>query len=411
MLVRYKESLDPAVSSVCLSTGFWERIRRKIERSRVRRDRARYFQPLSKVEVFSEDRGYWGDNVMGNVRGFDLIQLHWTSEFLNWRPFFRNIPKEIPVVWRLADMNPLTGGCHYDEGCGRFTTACGRCPKLESDQEHDFSRAIWERKKSALEHLSCDRLHLVVLNRWMAQQAGRSSLFGRFQCSVIPNGVDLDEFRPIAPDVAREALGIPAGQRVLAFVADKVGNVRKGFRLLLEALTQLGARRNVLLLVVGGALDLPAVKLPSLQVGHVQSVACLRQIYSAAHVFVIPSVEDNQPNTVLEAMACGTPVVGFRTGGIPEMIEDGKTGLLARCGDVQELARAIAFLLDHEEERKAMAAQARGRAEAVFSRDTQVDKYLELYSCLVAMRQAEGSGRRTQPVPPSAMAPVCENLS
>jgi glycosyltransferase involved in cell wall biosynthesis len=408
MLVRYKESRDPAVSTVHLSSGFGGRIQRKFERWCIRRDRSRYSQPLSKVEVFSEDRGCWGDTIKANLQSCDLIQLHWVSEFLNYRAFFREVPEEIPLVWRLADMNPFTGGCHYDGGCGRFTEACGRCPKLESDREHDFSQSIWRRKKSALDPLGSDRLHLVVLNRWMAQQAKRSSLLGRFQCSVIPNGVDLQEFRPIPPSVAREALGIPAGQRVLVFVADSVGNIRKGLRPLLEALRHLATRGNLLLLIVGGTRDLPEVNLPSLQVGHIESAACLRQIYSAAHVFVIPSLEDNQPNTVLEAMACGTPVVGFKVGGIPEMIEDSQTGLLAPRGDVQELAGAIAFLLDHEPERLAMSAQARRRVETIFSRDTQVDRYLELYSRLLAQHRVDESRVPTQRHPATALTSVCQ---
>jgi glycosyltransferase involved in cell wall biosynthesis len=220
----------------------------------------------------------------------------------------------------------------------------------------------------------------------MAEQVRRSSLLGRFDCSVIPNGVDLEDFEPIRPAVAREALGIPSGQQVLAFVADKLSSAWKGFRLLLDALDVLKARQNLFLLVVGQPDTLPPLDLPFLQVGHVQSVVFLRQVYSAADVFVIPSVEDNQPNTVLEAMACGTPVVGFKVGGIPEMIEDGQTGLLAPRGNVQELARAISFLLDHERERSAMAKQARKRVEEQFSRDGQVEKYLALYSRLLAAR-------------------------
>ena len=122
---------------------------------------------------------------------------------------------------------------------------------LASQREHDWSRAIWKRKRAALDELSGERLHIVALNQWMAEQVRRSSLLGRFECSVIPNGVNLEDFRPIQPTVARQALGIPGGHRVVAFVADKVSNVRKGFPLWLKALNSLSAQRKLFLLTVG----------------------------------------------------------------------------------------------------------------------------------------------------------------
>ena len=265
MLVRYKESQDPAVSKIRLSTSLTQRVRRRLGRRLVDRDKERYSQPLSKVELFSDDRGAWTDSVVANVSGFDIIQLHWICDFLNYRRFFKDVPKEVPLVWRLSDMNPLTGGCHYAGDCARFENACGCCPMLESQREHDWSRAIWKRKRAALNQLSGERLHIVALNQWMAEQVRRSSLLGRFECSVIPNGVNLEEFRPIQPTVAREALGIPGGHRVVAFVADRVNNVRKGFPLVLEALNSLGARHNLFLLAVGHAPQLLPMSLPFLQ--------------------------------------------------------------------------------------------------------------------------------------------------
>jgi glycosyltransferase involved in cell wall biosynthesis len=213
----------------------------------------------------------------------------------------------------------------------------------------------------------------------------------------------LDTFKPVRSAAAREALGIPSGRRVVAFVADSVSNIRKGFNLLLEALHSLRARQDLFLLILGSSQNLPPISLPYLTVGHIRATAFLRQIYSAADVFVISSLEDNQPNTVLEAMACGTPVVGFRAGGIPEMVEDGRTGLLASQGNVTELARAIDFLLDHEQERTEMSGRGRKRAEEVFSRDGQVQKYLDLYLRLVASKETMKT--LGPPIGPMAMSP------
>ena len=384
MLVRSKDSDDPDVVRADLLRSIPQRAKRRLRRWWIYRDREAYAGALSKVEIFSDDRVAETDSIKIGVSDFDVIQLHWTCGFVDYRRFFRALPERVPIVWRLSDMNPFTGGCHYSGDCERFQRTCGRCPMLKSGRERDLSRAIWNRKKSALEQLSRDRLHIVALNQWMAGQVKRSSLLGRFDCSVIPNGVDLEEFKPIPQAAAKAALGIPSGRRVVAFVADSVSNVRKGFGLLLEALDTLKARQNLFLLVVGKHQDLPRLSFPSLIVGHIQAAPFLRQIYSAADLFLISSLEDNQPNTVLEAMACGTPVVGFKVGGISEMVEEGRTGLLASAGNVTELARSIDFLLDHEHERTEMSGRVRRRAEEVFSREGQVQKYLDLYLRLVA---------------------------
>jgi glycosyltransferase involved in cell wall biosynthesis len=397
MLVREKASRDPSVLTAWPTRTIPGRVQRRFERWRVRRDRNRYAGALAKAEMFSEVRGL-KHGCGAQAADFDVVQLHWTSNFLSYGRFFAQIPATIPIVWRLADMNPFTGGCHYDGGCGRFAAACGACPKLESRREDDLSRTIWRRKKAALDQLADDRLHIVTLNQWMADQVGRSSLIGRFARSVIPNGVDLEEFAPLPATAARAALGIPEGRRVIAFVAEDANNTRKGFRQLLEALQYFSGREDLFLLIVGQTDRLPPLDFPCLKAGTVQSTIFLRQIYNAADVFVIPSLEDNQPNTVLEAMACGTPVVGFWAGGIPEMVESGRTGWLAAPGDTRDLAGALERLLGHEPERLAMAVAARRRAVEAFSRAAQVEKYIQLYSRLLSRTSMAG----VRPADPAA---------
>ncbi len=383
LLVRQKLSHDPTVIPAPAPHTLGDRVAGRLARWRVRRDRLRHAAALGKLEIFSDARESFDGGAGACAKGFDIVQLHWVSRFLNFRRFFREVPSHIPLVWRLPDMNPFTGGCHYDGGCGRFAASCGACPQLESTSPGDLSATIWAQKRRALAQLPDDRLHLVALNRWMADQVRRSGLFGRFACSVIPNGVDLDEFYPAPKAEARAALDLPAGRQVVAFVADSTDNVRKGFALLVRAVEALADRKDLLLLVVGKAERLPPLSLPTVQVGQVKSTAVLRQVYSAADVFVIPSLQDNQPNTVLESMACGTPVVGFRSGGIPEMVESGSVGLLAPRGDVPELGRAMARLLDDEPLRAAMGRQARDVVAAGFSRATQVENYFHLYRDLL----------------------------
>lgn len=403
MLVRYKQSDDPAVHLAPWPKKILTRLQRKLDAKRVPKDRARYAVPLSKVEMFSDDRGAWGVEALDGFRKIDVLQLHWVAEFLNYRRFFPRVPAAIPIVWRLADMNPLTGGCHYDDGCNRYTQSCGACPKLDSSDPNDLSHAVWARKGQAFAPLSPNRLHLVALNRWMESQVRRSALFSRFDCTVIPNGVDLDEFYPLDQSVARKALGIPEGRRVVTFVAESVKNVRKGFPLLLEALNALAQRHALFLLAVGRPSSLPT-DIPAMMLGPIQALPFLRQLYSAADVFVIPSLEDNQPNTVLEAMACGTPVAGFKVGGIPEMVESGETGMLAEGRSVANLAQAIDFLLSRDEERRRMAIRARQVVEQRFTRIGQVRQYSALYTRLLAAVSEESASPQTIVSPSSAPA-------
>ena len=132
MLVREKYTRDPEVSVMEPSMMLPDRVRRVLERRKAQREHAAQADSLKKVELFSDDRGWWADRIAENVQGADVIQLHWICQFLNYGRFFKSVPVNIPLVWRLADKNPLTGGCHYDGGCGRFQAECGRCPALES---------------------------------------------------------------------------------------------------------------------------------------------------------------------------------------------------------------------------------------------------------------------------------------
>ncbi len=408
MLVLGRRGQDPSIQQIRLSKAISHRIRRRIESSQAQRARAPYAKRLGEVELFSEAWGPWLGNISDTVGGFDIIQLHWVSGLLNYRAFFREVPTSIPLVWRLADMNPFTGGCHYDGGCGRFAASCGCCPTLDSQRESDLSRAIWGQKQAALAPLSSTRLHIVALNGWMASHVARSSLLSRFERSIIPNGVDLEEFKPVPREAARGALGLPIDRHILAFVSESASNPRKGLCVLCEALRRLRHRRDLLLLIVGGASDLPELGLPAVMVGQVQNPVFLRQVYCAADAFVMPSLEDNQPNTVLEAMACATPVVGFEVGGVPEMVEHLRTGMLAPRGDAVEFARAIEHLLDHNDQREQMGERARARAETLFSRDLQVTTYLDLYSNLLANRTKSNPGLLARPHPVAfKRAPTC----
>ena len=384
MFVATRSSQDPTVIAYSPSNDFVSRVRRRLCRERINRDFSHYRASRpGGYEQFSDDRSCQGATILSQLPPCDLVTLHWVAGFMDYEAFFRNIPQQTPVVWRLADMNALTGGCHYDHGCGKFLTGCGACPQLGSTSCDDLSRKIWERKRTVFSSVNSSRLHIVALCKWMVELLKQSPLLSKFQVSLIPNGVDLENFAPRDRRLAREVLGIPQTVKVVMFVSDAMTNRRKGFTLLSKALSSLSQDPSLFLVSVGSGKPEEPVPIPYLHLGQVTDDRWLSLIYSAADLFVIPSLQDNLPNTVLESMACGTPVVGFAVGGIPDMVRHGTTGLLAPPHDVDGLRAAIEELLNDPVQRTELRANCRRVAVEEYSREMQVRRYAELYKSLI----------------------------
>lgn len=382
MLVMQKRRDDASVRTYAPPMQIARRARRRLRRLRIDRQLRRY-RPSPEVgyEFFTDDRSAFdGASLYAQIRPYDVINLHWIGGMVDYGSFFPAVQR--PVVWTLHDMNAFTGGCHYSAGCERFTGQCGACPQLASSHEADLSRAIWLRKQQAYAALPHDRLHLVAPSQWLADQARRSGLMPDVPVSVIPNGLDVDEFAPLDRGYARQALRIPASARVVLFLADLVTSQRKGFDLLVAALERLADVDDLFLLSLGVG-RLPDLAVPHLHLGSLYHSGLLSLVYSSADLFVIPSREDNLPNTVLEAFACGTPVVGFAVGGIPEMVRPGLTGQLAAPGDVAGLADAMRTLLRDDTQRRTMSAACRRIAVEEYALPIQAERYAALYRSLL----------------------------
>lgn len=383
MFVANRRSKDPLVTAFDASMDWASRIRRRFRRERITRDFARHSASRPPgFEIFSDDRSEYGDDLVKHLPHCDVINLHWVARYVDYGAFFSAMPKRTPIVWRIADMNPITGGCHYDEGCGRFRSGCGSCPQLGSDGANDLSRQVWKRKQGIFGGVDPRRLHFVALNRWMASNLAQHPFLNRFPVTIIPNGLDTDVFAPRNRKFAREILGLPQDATIILFVAVNVQIRYKGFLPLTEALSGLKGQDNLLLISVGKK---PGLNLgtPYAHLGQINDDRLLALTYNAADLFVIPSLHDNSPNTVLEAMACGIPVVGFETGGVPDMVRDGVTGLLAPCNDVAALRAAIEDLLLNPSKREEMRINSRRVALQEHSLAVQAKRYSELYQSLV----------------------------
>ena len=384
MFVAHCDSDDPSVTSYVPPMDFPSGLRRVLRRGLIWRDFRRYESSRPSChDAFTDSRSEYGVALLKQLPSCDLINLHWIAGFVDYRSFFARVPSHIPIVWTLHDMNPFTGGCHYDEDCGRFVEGCGGCPQLGSNDLRDLSRQIWRRKRNIFQQIEPDTLHIVTPSLWLTEEAKRSSLLGRFPISVIPYGLDTDIFSPQDPSIARAVLEVPQSARVVLFVADSADNWRKGFVLLSEALSELTELPNLFLISLGGGKLALNSHIDHLHLGHTDNDRLLSFAYSAADVFVISSLQDNFPNTVLEALACGTPVVGFSVGGIPEMVRSRVTGLLAPPGDEHALAGDIASLLENDELRTEMSANCRRVAIEEYSLEIQANRYIKLYETLI----------------------------
>jgi glycosyltransferase involved in cell wall biosynthesis len=334
------------------------------------------------LEPFSSDQSSFGGGLTAALFSRGIVNLHWVAGFVDYASFFADAPHRMPVVWTVHDMNPFTGGCHYDAGCQAYIGGCGSCPQLGSNTKHDLAYAIFQRKYRALSRVPVGNLRIVSPSRWLAQEARKSMLFQKFEVSVIPYGIDLKTFQPRNKRAAREALGLESDAKVVLFVADQVTNRRKGLDLLLAALDSLGDRQDIQLLTVGSGECIAPTDFYHCHIGQVNSDRILSTIYSAADVFVIPSRQEGFGQTALEALACGTPVVAFRVGGIPDMVRPGLTGLLAEPENVRELRDCIAKLLADPSLRTEMAANCRSVAKEEYSLELQARRYRDLYKSL-----------------------------
>lgn len=319
----------------------------------------------------------------------DLIHLHWIGD--QFFPINALHSLGLPVVWTLHDMWGFTGGCHYAGDCRKFTKACGECPVLGPASggpavgENDLSRQLWK-----LKHRSWKRatFNIISPSQWLAKEARASSLFQHRNIEVLPNCLDTDLFAPGDRAAARRKLGLPGNAVVLLFGAVRArSDLRKGYDLLIEALRKLPAlapsKKFVLLAFgdEGGPKD--SLPFETRFTGTVNDESRLPEIYQASDIFILPSREDNLPNTSLEATACGLPIVGFRIGGLPDVIEHGKTGLLVKPFDTQALAEAVADLSKDHAMRGKFSNAARGMALDAFSEDSIAKRHIALYTALI----------------------------
>lgn len=349
MLVRRKRSIDDAVREALpprpLSLVEYEYAR---IRKRLTGERQPAVEPYCSFNFDFEPEIDAQSLFLDDQPSPDAICLHWVGNFLNSR-LVRSLYDHYqrPIVWVMADQEPMTGGCHYSFDCQGYKDRCGRCPQLKSTEANDYSRKTWLKKKEYLADLP---ICFVAPTGWGVERLKQSSLFRDHRVEVIPYPVDTSIFRPIDRRIARDLLHLPQDKKIVFFGSTYLEDSRKGMKLLVEALEDLAGmidRDRVFLHLagLGGKQFIDALPFEGKYSGHFHDQITLALAYQSADIFLCPSLEDAGPMMIPEAMLCGTPVVAFDAGGAPDLIETMKNGYLAKYADAHDLARGVYAIL------------------------------------------------------------------
>lgn len=315
-----------------------------------------------------------------NLINPDIVHLHWINNGFLRIEDLRRI--KAPIVWSLHDMWAFTGGCHYDNLCGRFSDSCGSCPVLASTRANDLSRRVWKRKYEVYKTIS--NITFVGLSRWLTGCAKTSTLLKNNRVVNIPNPIDTTIFKPTYRQSARRLWNLPTDKYLILYGAiHSTTNSLKGFTELNEALTKLNIN-NIAYVVFGG--DGPMVtdngRFKTYYLGHIHDNVSLVTLYNAADLLVVPSRQENLSNLIMESMACGTPVVAFNIGGNGDMIDHKLNGYLAEPFDTADLAQGMEWILKSKNYDE-ICGDATNKVKATFDNTVVIKQYHELYNNIV----------------------------
>ncbi len=349
--------------------------------------------PKKNNESFSAS--FWGADFVHRIRSFspDIINLHWATNGFFSIDHLRKLtgPGFPPIVWTVHDAWAFTGGCHYPGDCLAFKTGCGTCPVLDSNHRWDLSRKIWNSKKKSWNGIN---FHFISPSNWLAKSLQDAPLTRNFPVSVIGNAIDTTIYRPYNRNFARGLFNLPVDRTLLLFGSvNALSDPRKGFDLLEKTLRALILQNpEKTELVVFGNASGAVVNVAGFKthyMGRLEDDISLAALYSAADLLILPSRADNLPNVILEAMACGVPVAAFRTGGIPDLIDHNKNGILAERFNIEELARGVGMLITDTETRLSMGRNAREIVEKCFSSEKIGNLYLDYFKKVSNERSKE----------------------
>ncbi len=318
------------------------------------------------------------------IKETQLIHLNWINKGFIQIETLQHFSK--PIIWTLHDMWPFTGGCHHSFECDGYKYACGNCPQLSISYSWDISNIIWRRKKRVWKDLD---ITFVCPSQWMANIARQSSLLNNKPIEVIANGINLEFFSPGDRKYFRKRIGFHPEKKIILFNAiNMANNPYKGFNFIdkiLEKLHNLDWDEKIELALIGTTQPIKKYfpNLPVHYFGNLRDEISLSVLYSSTDLYIAPSIIDNLPNTIIEALACGIPCVAFNVGGIADQIDHKVNGYLAVPYEIEDFATGIDWVLKDEQRWNELSKNARMTAEKKFDIRKQTKTYVNLYRKII----------------------------
>lgn len=340
-----------------------------------------------KDNIFAVDIANTGTDItsLPEFQQADIIHLHWVNQgMLSLKNIKKILVSGKPVVWTMHDMWPCTGICHHARECTNFQEECHNCPFIHGGgSRKDLSYRIFRKKKDLYEGR---HINFVTCSRWLEERAGKSALLCGHSITCIPNPININLFKPRSRQDARSKCSLPQDKKLILFGSVKITDKRKGIDYLIDSCKLLAGKQSGLkerlgVVVFGNHSQQLEKSLPFkvYPLDFVTSEHQLVDIYNAVDIFVTPSLEENLPNTIMEAMACGIPCVGFNVGGIPEMIDHLHNGYVAQYKSSEDFANGIYWVLTGPDYPN-LSEQACRKVITHYSENTIAQEYIGLYN-------------------------------
>lgn len=342
------------------------------------RSKGRFSFPYIGVDISSHKK----------VKEADIIHLHWVNGgFFSLNTFKKLKELNKPIVWTFHDMWGFTGGCHYTGKCNNYLSECNNCPALKTGYINKFANKIYLGKKQIFNDFD---FFIVTCSNWLANETKSSSLLKNKNTVVIPNPIDVETFKDFDKKESRKILGLSENKKYILFGTMTISDKRKGYHFLLRALKKFAnfivkEKDDYEILIFGSEKNVTLNEIPFKinSFGRLSDPQKLARLYNAADIFIAPSLEDNLPNTVMEALSSGTPVAAFNIGGMPDMIDHKQNGYLALPESIDDLADGIIWLFNQNNRLIELGKNARQKVLSNFTYDIVAKKYLNLYKSIL----------------------------
>ncbi len=380
MFVLVKSSEYKHIKAYNYQATINQRIRRKLRQLRLVHVNKKNQLNRKLKTTFTDDRSNLGEHLIRQIPSTDIVHLHWTAGMIDYTILCNYFKNKSTLIWTLHDLVHVTGGCHYPYDCEKFIDHCGSCPQLDSKTQKDWSFEIFGRKHSAF-RLIADQTVFVAPSKWSQKIASQSGLLNDIEVRHITYAIDANEHMILNRSELRKKYKINKNDIVLLFISGNIQEQRKGFQDYVDAINHLCAENleiGVTALIVGK--NFPnnlSLSLPVKHIDYISDKQQLNEIYNLADATVLPTIADTGPQTALESIACGTPIVGYPVGIVADILEYPDMGILCSDTDAHSLVEALKLFVNSIENFKADHIKA--KAAKYFDLSDSVTRYKELY--------------------------------